>query len=176
MILPFQQHEPKIAEGVFVAPNATVIGRVTLAEQSSVWFGAVLRGDGNDIRVGKRSNLQDQVVVHISTKDGPTHIGEDVTVGHCAVIHACTIGDRVLVGTGAIVLDHAVIEDDCMIAAGSLLTPGTRVPSGHLVLGAPAKVVRALRPEEIERLRVSAANYAALSATYAAQIEGRSLL
>lgn len=170
MILPFLDHQPKIADGVFIAPNATVIGRVTLAEQSSVWFGAVLRGDGNDISVGKRSNLQDQAVVHISSKDGPTRIGEDVTVGHCAVVHACTVGNRVLVGTGAILLDHTVVEDDCMIAAGSLLTPGTRVPSGHLVMGSPAKVARPLRPEEIERLKVSAANYAALSATYAKQI------
>lgn len=168
MILSFQEHHPQIAPGVFVAPDATVIGRVSLAEESSVWFGAVLRGDGNDITVGKRSNLQDRVVVHISSKAGPTWIGEDVTVGHAAVVHACTIGNRVLVGTGAIVLDGSVVEDDCMIGAGALVTPGTKIPSGHLVLGSPAKVARALRPEEIDRLRVSAANYVALSQAYAA--------
>lgn len=170
MIVAFQGHRPRVADGVFIAPDAMVIGRVTLAEQSSVWFGAVLRGDGNDISVGPRSNLQDRVVVHISSKDGPTRIGEDVTVGHGAVIHACTIGDRVLVGTGAIVLDHAVVEEDCLVAAGSLVTPGTRIPSGHLAMGSPAKVARPLRPEEIERLEVSAASYVALSAAYAAEL------
>lgn len=167
MILPFQEHRPSLGERVFVAPDAVVIGRVTLAADSSVWFGAVLRGDGNDITVGARSNLQDRVVVHISSKQGPTWIGEDVTVGHAAVVHACTIGNRVLVGTGAIVLDGATIEDDCMIAAGALVTPGTHVPSGHMVMGAPAKIARPLRPEERGRLPVSAANYVALAATYA---------
>ncbi len=166
MILGFEEHRPRIPDDAFVAPDATVLGRVTIGPGSSVWFGAVVRGDGHDVTIGARTNLQDRVVVHIATDRLPTIVGDDVTVGHGAVLHACTVGSRVLVGIGAIVLDGAVLEDDCMIAAGAVVTPGTRIPAGQLAVGAPAKVVRPLRPAEREHLLASAANYVALAARY----------
>ena len=163
MILPFEEHRPRLAGDVLVAPDANVIGRVTIGAGSSVWFGAVVRADGDDITIGERSNLQDRVVVHIATDRHPTRIGDDVTVGHGAVLHGCTVEDRVLVGIGAVVLDSAHLEPDCMVAAGAVVTPGTRIPSGQLAVGSPARVVRALRPAEVEHLRTSAANYVALA-------------
>ncbi len=170
MILPFGEHAPRIAAGAFVAPDATLIGQVAIGAASSVWFGAVLRGDGHSITVGERTNIQDRVVVHVATDRYPTEIGDDVTVGHGAVLHGCTVGNRVLVGIGSIVLDGAHLEDGCMIAAGAVVPPGTRVPSGQVAVGAPAKVVRALRPAETEHLLESAENYTRLAQRYAATI------
>ena len=167
MILPFEEHRPRLAGDVFLAPDAAVIGRVTIGAGSSVWFGAVIRADGDAVTIGERSNLQDRAVVHIATDRHPTTIGDDVTVGHGAVLHGCTVGNRVLVGIGAIVLDGARLDDDCMVAAGAVVTPGTHVPSGRLVVGAPARVVRALRSSELDHLRASAANYVALARRYA---------
>lgn len=166
MILPFESHRPTLADDVFVAPDATVLGRVTIAAGSSVWFGAVIRADGEDVVIGERTNLQDRTVVHIATDRHPTRVGDDVTVGHGAVLHACTVGNRVLVGIGAIVLDEARLDDDCMVGAGALVAPGMHVPSGHLAVGAPARVVRELRPAELAHLRTSAANYASLAQRY----------
>src|SRR3984957_16722589 len=151
---------PTLGRDVFVADNATVIGDVHLGDGASVWFGAVLRGDYYPIRVGARSNLQDNVVVHITAGHASTSIGDDVTVGHSAVIHGCTIGSRVLVGMGSIVLDGAVIGDDSFIAAGSLVTPRTVIPARSFVLGRPARVVREARPEELEAIRGAHTLYA----------------
>lgn len=156
---------PEIHPTAFVAPGATVIGGVSLGESSSVWYGAVLRGDINRISVGARSNIQDGSVLHVSD-DEACVLHEDVTVGHRAVVHACEVGAETLVGMGAIILDGARIGPRCIIAAGALVTKGMRVPEGCLVMGAPARVVRALTTEErIGNARL-AAKYVALSARY----------
>jgi carbonic anhydrase/acetyltransferase-like protein (isoleucine patch superfamily) len=158
-VFPFGGNAPLVGRDVWLAPTATVIGNATLGDDASVWFGAVIRADTLAIVVGARSNVQDNAVVHV-TSDRPlgendargvpigTKIGDDVTIGHSAVVHACTVGDRVLVGIGAIVLDGAVVGDDVVIAAGALVTPGTKIPSGSMVMGRPAKVVRALNDHD----------------------------
>ena len=156
---------PTIHPTAFVAPGAAVIGDVTLAEESSVWFQTVLRGDINRIVIGPRSNVQDGAVVHLADDLG-TFVGELVTVGHKAILHACTIGDEVLVGMGAIVLDGAEIGARSIIGAGALVTGGKKIPPGSLVLGSPAKVIRTLSPEEQAGIRVWAEKYVALSRAY----------
>lgn len=154
--------KPAIAATAFVAPNATVVGAVTLGEQSSVWFGATLRGDINAIEVGARSNIQDGAVVHVADAFG-TRIGELVTVGHGAIVHACTIEDEVLVGMGAIVMDGAHVGARSIIGAGALVTGGTQIPAGSLVLGSPARVVRILSPQEQGAIQEWALRYITLS-------------
>jgi carbonic anhydrase/acetyltransferase-like protein (isoleucine patch superfamily) len=138
---------PRLHETAYVVPGATVIGDVTLMEESSVWYGVVLRGDLNRIIIGPRSNVQDNAVVHIDTPN-ETRLGELVTVGHSAIVHACTIDDEVLIGMGAIILDGAEIGARSIIGANALVTLGTKIPPGSLVLGSPAKVKRALTPDE----------------------------
>lgn len=156
---------PSVHETAYIAPGATVIGDVTLAEETSVWFSTVLRGDINSIRVGPRSNIQDGAVVHLADAYG-TEIGELVTVGHKAVIHACTIGDEVLVGMGAVVLDGAEVGPRCIIGAGALVTGGKKIPEGSLVLGSPGKVIRTLSLDEQAGIRVWADRYVELSRYY----------
>ena len=156
---------PTIHPTAFVAPGADIIGDVTLAEESSVWFQTVLRGDINRIVIGPRSNVQDGAVVHLADDLG-TFVGELVTVGHKAILHACTIADEVLVGMGAIILDGAEIGARSIIGAGALVTGGKKIPPGSLVLGSPAKVVRTLSPEEQAGIRVWAEKYVALSRAY----------
>ena len=138
---------PRIHPTAYVVPNGTVIGDVTLMEESSVWYGAVLRGDLNRITIGPRSNVQDNAIVHIDTPN-ETRLGELVTVGHSAIVHACTIDDEVLIGMGAIILDGAEIGHCSIIGANPLVTLGTKIPPGSLVLGSPAKVKRALTLDE----------------------------
>lgn len=150
---------PTIAKEVFVAPNASVIGDVVIGESSSIWFGVVLRGDVFPIRIGARTNIQDNSVVHVTGGKTMTTIGDDVTVGHSAIVHGCTIGSRCLVGMGSIVLDGAVVEDECFIAAGALVPPGMRVPSRSMVMGRPGKIVRTLRAEELEAIDFAARDY-----------------
>jgi carbonic anhydrase/acetyltransferase-like protein (isoleucine patch superfamily) len=157
--------QPTIASTAFVAENATIVGAVTLGEESSVWFGATLRGDINSIAVGARSNIQDGAVVHVADAFG-THIGELVTVGHGAIVHACTIEDQVLVGMGAIVMDGAHVGACSIIGAGALVTRGTQIPEGSLVLGSPAQVVRALTGQEREGIQEWALRYFTLSRSY----------
>ncbi len=149
------------AEGRFwIAPGASVIGGVELGEDVGIWFGAVLRGDGEPIVIGAESNLQELTVVH--TDPGcPATVGRGCTIGHRAILHGCTIGNNTLVGMGAIVLNRARIGDDCIVGAGALVTEGREVPAGSLVMGVPAKVVRPLTPDEIGRNRLSAAHYVA---------------
>lgn len=161
----FQQ--PTVPPSAFIAPNATVIGDVTLGEQASVWYNAVLRGDINRITIGARSNVQDGSVLHLSAEHG-CHIGEDVTVGHMAMLHACTIGNEVLIGMGAIILDGVEIGDRCIIGAGSLVTQNKKIPPGSMVMGSPAKVVRGLSPEEQDGIAAWAARYVALIPHYLA--------
>ncbi len=143
-VYEFQGIRPSLGRDVFVAPSAVVLGEVSLGDDSSIWFGAVLRGDHYPIRVGARTNIQDNAVVHITGGKASTTIGDDVTVGHLALVHGCTIGSRVLVGMGSVVLDNAVVEDECIIAAGALVPPGMRVPRRSLVMGRPARVTRSV--------------------------------
>ncbi len=149
---------PKVGPDVWIAPSAAVIGEVDLAERSSVWFGAVLRGDTEPIRVGAGSNVQENAVLHTDT-GFPLTVGANCTVGHSAILHGCTIGDGSLIGMGATVMNGARIGRSCLVAAGSLVTEGKDIPDGMMVMGRPAKVTRPLEPAEIERLFQSAAHY-----------------
>ena len=164
-IRKYQGIAPTLGREVYVDELALVLGQVTLGDDASIWPFAVLRGDVNRISVGARTSIQDNTVVHV-THDGPytpggvaTIIGDDVTVGHSVTLHACTIGNRVLIGMGAIVLDRVVIEDDVMVAAGSLVSPGKTLKSGWLYKGSPAAPARELSASELENLRYSAQNY-----------------
>ncbi len=150
---------PTLGARVYVAESASVIGDVVIGEDSSIWFSTVLRGDVFPIRIGARTNIQDGSVVHVTGGSASTTIGDDVTVGHMVLLHGCTVGDRVLVGMGSVVLDGAVIESDAMLAAGSLLPPGGRVPSGTLAMGRPAKVVRQLTHADRDRIREAGSLY-----------------
>ena len=154
----FLRRQPKLGKNVFIAKNATVIGDVTLGAHASVWYGAVLRGDINRIVVGHHSNIQDNAVLHLAD-DFPCLLGNWVTVGHSAIVHACKVGDEVLVGMGAVILDGAVIGRQSLIGAKALVTQGTKIPPGSLVLGAPAKVVRKLTKEERAGLKWWAEKY-----------------
>ena len=156
---------PRIHPTAFTAANATIVGNVTLGEESSVWYQCVLRGDINLIVIGPRSNIQDGAVVHLSDAFG-TEVGELVTVGHKAILHACKIGDEVLVGMGAIVLDGAEIGPRCIIGAGALVTGGKKFPEGSLIIGSPAKAVRTLTLDEQAGIKVWAEKYVALSRAY----------
>ena len=151
-IYQLEDHVPTIAESAYVAPEATVIGRVTLGERSSVWPGAVIRADDDTITVGDRSNVQDGAVLHVDP-GCPLSVGADVTIGHLATLHGCTIGNGTLVGLGAIVYNKAVIGRDCLIAAGAIVTEGKVFPDRTLILGAPAKAVRELTDQDLLTLR-----------------------
>ena len=157
--------KPKLGKGVFIAKGAVVIGAVTLGNFSSVWFNAVLRGDINRIVVGHHTNIQDSCVIHLADEI-PCILGNYVTVGHSAILHACTIGDEVLVGMGSTILDGSQVGKQCLIGARALVTPRTKIPAGSLVLGAPAKVVRSLTPTERRELKGFAEKYVSLSASY----------
>lgn len=161
----FLHHQPQIHESSYVAPSADVIGRVTLHELSSVWFNATLRGDINEIVIGPRSNVQDNAVIHLADDFG-CYVGELVTVGHSAILHACTVKDEVLIGMGAIVLDGAVIGERSIIGAGALVTGHTIIPPGSLVLGSPAKVVKTLSLEEQAKIKDWALKYVKGSRLY----------
>ena len=170
MLITFNGKSPKIQQGAFIAPGAKIIGEVEIGTDSSVWFNCVLRGDANFIKIGSRTNIQDLSTVHIwhrefnpdgSLKDAgyPTIIGDDVTIGHNCVIHACTLKNRVLVGMNAVVMDGAVIEEDSIVGAGSVVTKGKIFPPRSLILGNPAKLVRELNEAELAFLKQSALNY-----------------
>ena len=165
MIRDFQGIEPQIHSSCFIAETAAIIGRVTLAENVNVWYGVVLRGDDNYIQVGKNTNIQDNTVLHIA-KDFPCIVGENVTIGHGAIVHACTIGNNVLVGMGSIVLNGAVVEENVIIGAGALVPQGKVIPKNSLVLGSPAKVVRQLTESEIQNLQDRAEAYTELANKY----------
>jgi len=165
-ILPYKNIEPKLSGDVWVAENATVAGDIHIGEQSSIWFGVQMRGDVHEIRIGKRTNIQDNAVVHVTRNLSGTYIGDDVTIGHAAIIHAATIKNRCLVGMGAIILDEAVIEEGAMVAAGAVVTPRTIVPSGQLWAGNPARYMRDLTDDETAFLLKSADNYVRLAAEY----------
>ncbi|HLG20585.1 MAG TPA: gamma carbonic anhydrase family protein [Bdellovibrionota bacterium] len=157
---------PKIDPTAFIVDNATIIGDVTIGPQSSVWFGAVVRGDVHWIKIGSRTNIQDNCVLHVTKDVWPLTLEDDVTIGHGVTLHGCHIKNRVLVGIGAILLDGVVVESDSMIAAGSLVAPGTVVPSGALMMGSPAKPKRKLTRQERARLLESAQHYVAYQDMY----------
>ncbi|GAB2516723.1 gamma carbonic anhydrase family protein [Paramicrobacterium agarici] len=150
--------EPSISDSAFIAPGAKVVGNVSIGEESGVWYNAVLRGDSDSITIGDRSNLQDGVAVHVDA-GSPTVIGDDVSVGHNAVVHGCTIGNTVLVGMGAVVLSGATVGDEVLIAGGAVVLGGTEVPPRSLVAGVPAKVRRELTDDEVESIRANARHY-----------------
>ena len=161
---------PDVHSSAFIAKSADLIGAVIVGEEASIWYSSVLRADINKIKIGARSNIQDGCVVHLESDLG-THVGEYVTVGHKAILHACSIDDEVLVGMGAIVMDGAEVGSRSIIGAGALVTMGTKIPPGSLVLGSPARVVRSLSGEEQGSLKGWAENYVLLSRRYlAAQI------
>lgn len=154
----FLRKKPTLGQGVYIAHGAVVVGDVTLGDFSSVWYNAVLRGDINRIVVGKHTNIQDNAVLHLAD-DFPCVLGDYVTIGHSAIVHACTVGDETLIGMGAVVLDGAVIGKQCLIGAKALVTPGTQIPDGSLVLGSPSKVVRELTAQERGELKGWAEKY-----------------
>ncbi len=172
MIRPYKGVVPTVAPNAYVDPSAQVIGDVVLGEASSVWMNVVVRGDVNIIRIGARSNIQDGTIVHVMRDTHPTLVGEDVTIGHSATIHGCTIGDRVLVGMGAIVLNGAHVGSDSIVAAGALVVEGAQVPPGSLVMGSPAKVRRPLTDEEKATIRDYAARYVKYRLDYMDQVPG----
>ncbi|MEN1679594.1 MAG: gamma carbonic anhydrase family protein [Planctomycetota bacterium] len=165
-ILPYQGVRPRLHESVFVADGARVIGDVTIAAGASVWFNAVVRGDVCPITIGELTNVQDNCTLHVTHDTGPLSIGDRVTIGHNAVLHACTVKDRVLVGMGAVLLDGCVIEPHTLIAAGSLVRPGFTSPAGSLVAGVPAEVKRPLTDAERRGIDESPDNYARYVAAY----------
>jgi carbonic anhydrase/acetyltransferase-like protein (isoleucine patch superfamily) len=168
MLKAYKNFYPKIGSGVYIADNAFVIGDVELGDDVSVWFGTVIRGDVNYIKIGDRTNIQDNSVIHVTHDTHPTIIGHDVTIGHGAIIHGCTIKNFVLVGMGATIMDGATIEDFVLVGARALITPNKHIPSGVLVAGSPAKIVRDLKPEEIELIKESASNYVRYKNNYLA--------
>jgi len=149
---------PGVHESVYVAQGAAIVGDVTIGPDCGVWYNAVIRGDEAPISIGTRTNVQDNAVLHVDF-DQPLVIGDDVTVGHAAILHGCTVGDNCIIGMGAIVLSRAKIGRDCIIGAGALVAQGKKIPDGHLAFGSPAKPIRPLTPEEIEANRKSAAAY-----------------
>jgi gamma-carbonic anhydrase len=170
MIQPYRGQWPKLGKNVYIAPTASVIGNVTLGDDVSVWPSAVLRGDMAPIVIGDRTNIQDGAVIHTDTHS-PTTIGSDVTIGHLAHIHGATIERETLIGSTSTILDLAVVETHAMVAAGALVAPRARVPSGQLVAGIPAVIKRPLRPEEITHIVANAAEYLILKAGYSPDFE-----
>ncbi len=167
-IEPFEGALPEIHETAFIAASADVIGNVKIGKEASIWYNATLRGDINSIEIGARSNVQDNAVLHLADNFGVV-IGEDVTIGHGAIIHACTIKDEVLVGMGACILDGAVIGERSVIGANALITGGTIIPPGSLVLGSPAKVVKELDEEAQSEVKSWATKYVKVSRKYLAR-------
>jgi carbonic anhydrase/acetyltransferase-like protein (isoleucine patch superfamily) len=167
-LFSFGGHTPTIAPDAFVAPTAAVIGDVTIGPESNVWFHCVLRGDTCAIRVGARTNIQDGTIVHVTNDDMPTTIGDDVTIGHAAILHACTLHNRAFVGMGATVLDGAVIEEGGVLGAGALLTPNKRIGRNELWTGSPARLQRVMTEEERAKFDTNAIHYVELAARYRA--------
>lgn len=158
MIKDLKGITPKVHEEAFVAETATVLGEVTIGEGSSIWYGAVLRGDIAPIRIGRYSNIQDNATVHNETNI-PAEVGDYTVVGHNAIVHGCTIGNNCLIGMGAIILNGAVIGDNCIIGAGALVTEGKEIPANSMVIGTPGKIIRQVTEEEIEKVRKNAMRY-----------------
>ena len=170
VILPYRGKSPAIDPTAFIAPSAAVIGDVTIGAHSSVWFGAVVRGDFQPIRIGSSTNIQDNATIHVM-RDVPVCIGDNVLIGHNAVVHCSRIGDNTLIGMGSIIMGYSEIGENVVIGAGTFLPQHKKIPSNSLVFGSPAQIVRALRDDEIEALQNAADNYADLAAEYQKIIE-----
>ena len=170
IILPYRGKSPAIDPSVFIAPSAAVIGDVTIGAGSSVWFGAVVRGDFQPIRIGRNTNIQDNATIHVM-RDAPVEIGDNVLIGHNAVVHCSKIGSNTLIGMGSIVMGYSEIGENVVIGAGTFLPQHKKIPANSLVFGSPAQIVRALRDDEIEALQDAAENYADLAAEYQKIIE-----
>lgn len=166
LILPYKGVLPTIAADAFIARTAVITGDVVIGQGSSIWYGCVLRGDVHEIRIGERTNIQDNTVVHVTRQKFGCYIGSGVTVGHGAILHACTLGDNCFVGMGATVMDGAVVEEGAMVAAGALVTPGKVVKAGQLWGGSPARFLRPLTDAELAHFPVSAENYYQLGQEY----------
>jgi carbonic anhydrase/acetyltransferase-like protein (isoleucine patch superfamily) len=165
MIMSFAEKSPSVEKASFIAENASIIGNVTLEENANIWFGAVLRADIAEIRVGKNTNIQDNAVIHVSIGK-PAIIGDNVTIGHSAIVHGATVGNNVLIGMGSIILDGAVIGDNCVIGAGAVVTSNTVVPDNTMMLGTPAKPVKEITPDKAEGIKMSAEGYVKLSKSF----------
>lgn len=157
-LIRYKGKAPQVGERVFLAEGACLVGDVSIGDDSSVFYNAVLRGDLAEIKIGKRTNIQDNVCIHVSTGVGVS-IGDEVTIGHGAVLHGCTIEDNVLVGMGAIIMDGALVMKNCIIGAGALVTAGKNFPEGSLVMGAPAQIIRALTADEIKNVKTGVEHY-----------------
>jgi carbonic anhydrase/acetyltransferase-like protein (isoleucine patch superfamily) len=166
VILPYDGTLPRFGADVFVAPNAVVIGKVEIGDRTSVWFNCVIRGDGHFIRIGRETNVQDGTIIHIAADRFPTLIGDRVTIGHGAIIHACTVEDDSMIGIGAVVLDGSVVERGAIVAAGAVVPPGKRVPKGEMWAGSPAQFKRPVKATETEFIAWNARNYCELGAKY----------
>ncbi|HEY1549049.1 MAG TPA: gamma carbonic anhydrase family protein [Kofleriaceae bacterium] len=160
---------PELGRGVFLAETCAVIGDVVIGDESSIWYGTVIRGDVMPIRIGARTSIQDNTVIHVTSGFSGTTIGDDCTIGHAAIIHACTVEDFCLIGMGSILLDGARIGAGSLVGAGALVTPGTDIPPNSLVLGSPAKVKRAISESEREQIRYGAHHYVELARRYLAE-------
>ena len=165
-IRSFKDHAPVLDQSAFIAENAVIIGDVTIGVESSIWYGCTARGDVNDIKIGARTNIQDHTIIHVSSTTQGTYIGDDVTVGHGCILHACTIGDQAFIGMQSCIMDDATIEPQAMVAAGSLVTGGKIIPSKQLWGGRPARYMRDLTENEVTYLKFSANRYVTLSREY----------
>lgn len=165
-LLPFEGRWPTIASDVFVAENARVIGDVEIGSESSIWFQCTVRGDVNEIRIGEQSNIQDGTIIHVASLGQGTYIGNGVTVGHAAILHACTIDDDSFIGIQACVMDDCEVQSGAMVAAGALVTPGKVVPSGELWAGRPAKKLRDLSDKDYQQIQINRERYVGLAKQY----------
>ncbi len=166
MLIKYKEKSPVIGKDVFIADGAAIIGDVSIGDRSSIWYQVVLRGDLMPVHIGSETNIQDGSILHVTHDQWPCIVGNRVTIGHGAIVHACTIEDECLIGMGAVILDAAVVEKHSLVAAGSIVRTGFRVPSGHLVAGNPAQVKRALSDREIESIFYSVNEYLKLSEEY----------
>ncbi|MBP2291197.1 gamma carbonic anhydrase family protein [Azospirillum rugosum] len=166
LILPYKGVLPTIDASVYIAPTASVIGDVVIGPDTSIWFGCTVRGDVNEIRIGARTNIQDGTVIHVAAAGQGTYIGDDISVGHMALLHACTIDSGCFIGMKACIMDGAHVESGAMVAAGALVTPGKRVRTGELWAGSPARPIRNLTKKDLDFFPLNVRNYVALAAAY----------
>ncbi|MBK9155115.1 MAG: gamma carbonic anhydrase family protein [Chloracidobacterium sp.] len=173
MLIPFNGKHPSVDPSAFIADDAVLIGDVVIGEGASIWFGSLVRGDVNYIRIGDRTNIQDGTMIHVSSKTHPTVLENDITVGHRVTLHGCYVETGCLIGIGAILLDGVRIGRNSLIAAGSLLTPGTVIPPRSMVMGSPAKVKRELTDEEVAGIEKNVAGYVELAAAYRSRLSAK---